>query len=130
MPTFLSCASVGRIEGGPIDEAPPHFIASTPDPGALNNTKKKISILFDEYIKLEKANEKVVISPPQVQQPEIKANGKRVVVELQDSLKSNTTYTIDFADAIQDNNEGNVLPDFSFTFSTGTVIDSMEKANA
>lgn len=120
-----SCASVGRIEGGPIDEAPPHFIASTPDPGALNNTKKKISILFDEYIKLEKANEKIVISPPQVQQPEIKANGKRVVVELQDSLKSNTTYTIDFADAIQDNNEGNVLPDFSFTFSTGTVIDSM-----
>lgn len=122
---LYSCASVGRIEGGPIDETPPHVIGSIPDPGALNNAKKKISILFDEYIKLEKANEKVVISPPQVQQPEIKANGKRVVVELQDSLKSNTTYTIDFSDAIQDNNEGNVLPDFSFTFSTGTVIDSM-----
>ena len=48
----------------------------------------------------------MVISPPQVQQPEIKANGKRVVVNLQDTLKANTTYTIDFADAIQDNNEG------------------------
>ncbi len=122
---LYSCASIGRIEGGPIDETPPHFVASIPEPGALNNTKKKVSILFDEYIKLEKANEKVVISPPQVQQPEIKANGKRAVVELQDSLKSNTTYTIDFADAIEDNNEGNVLPDFSFTFSTGAVIDSM-----
>ena len=122
---LYSCASIGRIEGGPIDETPPHFIGSTPEAGALHNTKKKISIVFDEYIKLDKANEKVVISPPQVQQPEIKASGKKVVVTLEDSLKSNTTYTFDFADAIQDNNEGNVLPDFSFAFSTGAVIDSM-----
>lgn len=122
---LYSCANVGRIEGGPIDETPPRFVGSVPEAGSLNNTKKKISIIFDEYIKLEKANEKVVISPPQIQQPEIKANGKKVVVTLEDSLKSNTTYTIDFSDAIQDNNEGNVLPDFSFTFSTGSVIDSM-----
>ena len=87
--------------------------------------KSKISIEFDEFIKLEKANEKVVISPPQVQQPEIKANGKRVVVNLQDTLKANTTYTIDFADAIQDNNEGNPMQGFTYTFSTGAELDSM-----
>ena len=76
---LYSCASVGRLEGGPIDEEPPHFVTGSPLPGALHNKKSKISIEFDEFIKLEKANEKVVISPPQVQQPEIKANGKRVV---------------------------------------------------
>ncbi len=122
---LYSCASVGRLEGGPIDEEPPHFVTGSPLPGALHNKKNKISIEFDEFIKLEKANEKVVISPPQVQQPEIKANGKRVVVNLQDTLKANTTYTIDFADAIQDNNEGNPMQGFTYTFSTGAELDSM-----
>lgn len=122
---LYSCASIGRPEGGALDETPPRFIGSTPVPGALNNKRTRITIEFDEFIKLEKPNEKVVISPPQVQQPEIKANGKKVVVNLKDTLKLNTTYSIDFSDAIQDNNEGNPLPDFGFTFSTGTVIDSM-----
>ena len=125
MAVLYSCASVGRLEGGSIDEEPPRFVTSSPLPGTLHNKKKKISIEFDEFIKLEKANEKVVISPPQVQQPEIKANGKRVVVNLQDTLKANTTYTIDFSDAIQDNNEGNPMESFTYTFSTGAELDSM-----
>ena len=123
---FYSCASIGRPDGGPLDETPPRFIGSTPAAGALNNTKTKVSLSFDEFIKLEKANEKVVISPPQVQQPEIKASGKKISVNLLDSLKPNTTYTIDFSDAIVDNNEGNPLGNFAFTFSTGSVIDTME----
>lgn len=122
---LYSCASIGRLEGGAIDETPPRFVTSSPLPGALHNKKKKIVIEFDEFIKLEKANEKVVISPPQVQQPEIKANGKKVVITLQDTLKANTTYTVDFADAIQDNNEGNPMPSFAYTFSTGAELDSM-----
>ncbi len=123
-----SCASIGRIEGGAYDETPPVFVESTPKAGALNyfnNKRRRIVLEFDEYINLESANEKVVISPPQVQQPEIKTNGKKVVINLQDSLKPNTTYTIDFADAIEDNNEGNPLPNFAFTFSTGDRLDSM-----
>ncbi|WP_373136398.1 Ig-like domain-containing protein [Bacteroides sp. HPS0048] len=123
---LYSCASIGRPDGGPLDETPPHFIGSTPAAGALNNTKTKVSLSFDEFIKLEKANEKVVISPPQVQQPEIKASGKKISVNLLDSLKPNTTYTIDFSDAIVDNNEGNPLGNFAFTFSTGSAIDTME----
>lgn len=125
---LYSCASVGRIEGGPIDETPPHFIAGNPAPGALHTKKNKISIEFDEFIKLDKPNEKVVISPPQVQQPEIKASGKKVVITLQDTLKANTTYTFDFGDAIQDNNEGNPLENFSYSFSTGQNLDSMAVA--
>ena len=122
---LYSCASIGRPEGGAIDETPPRFVGSTPLPGALNNSRKKITIEFDEFIKLDKPGEKIVISPPQVQQPEIKSNGKKIVITLKDTLKPNTTYSIDFSDAVQDNNEGNPLPDFGFTFSTGSVIDSM-----
>lgn len=123
---LYSCASIGRPDGGPIDETPPRFIGGTPEAGALNNKRTKVSLLFDEFIKLEKATEKVVVSPPQIQQPEIKASGKKIQVNLLDSLKPNTTYTIDFSDAIVDNNEGNPLGNFAFTFSTGAQIDTME----
>lgn len=124
--TLWSCASQGTPDGGPLDETPPRFIASTPVAGAVNNTRKKITLEFDEFIKLEKASEKVVVSPPQIQMPEIKPNGKRITINLLDSLKANTTYTIDFSDAIVDNNEGNPLGNFAFTFSTGAAIDTME----
>ncbi len=125
---LYSCASIGHPDGGPIDETPPRFIGSTPAAGALNYNKKRVVIEFDEFIKLEKANEKVVISPPQVKQPEIKPGGKKITVNLLDTLKLNTTYTIDFSDGIVDNNEGNPLGDFTFTFSTGSVIDTMQVA--
>ena len=114
---LYSCASIGRPEGGPKDYDPPRFVGSTPAAGAINNKRTKVSLQFDEFIKLEKATEKVVVSPPQIQQPEIKASGKKIQVNLLDSLKPNTTYTIDFSDAIVDNNEGNPLGNFAFTFS-------------
>lgn len=126
MIVVYSCASMGNPDGGPYDEEPPKFVRSTPKPFAINSKEKKVTIEFDEFIKLEKAAEKVVVSPPQLEQPEIKASGKKVVVGLVDSLKPNTTYTIDFADAIVDNNEGNPLGNYAFTFSTGTTIDTME----
>ena len=90
---FYSCASVGRIEGGPIDVDPPVFLRSTPVPGALDYDKPRVRIEFDEYIKLENPGEKVVISPPQVEQPEIKASGKRIIVNLVDSASSSTWWT-------------------------------------
>ena len=123
---MYSCASMGNPDGGPYDEEPPKFVRSTPKPFAINSKEKKVTIEFDEFIKLEKAAEKVVVSPPQLEQPEIKASGRKVVVGLVDSLRPNTTYTIDFADAIVDNNEGNPLGNYAFTFSTGTTIDTME----
>ena len=126
MIVVYSCASMGNPDGGPYDEEPPKFVRSTPKPFAINSKEKKVTIEFDEFIKLEKAAEKVVVSPPQLEQPEIKASGRKVVVGLVDSLRPNTTYTIDFADAIVDNNEGNPLGNYAFTFSTGTTIDTME----
>jgi hypothetical protein len=120
-----ACANPGSPSGGPIDVTPPKVLGSTPTASTLNSHRTKIVISFDEFIKLEKANEKVVISPPQIQQPEIKASGKKIIVNLLDSLKPNTTYSIDFSDAIEDNNEGNPLGNYAFTFSTGKVIDSL-----
>lgn len=122
---LYSCASIGRPDGGAYDETPPRFIGSTPQAGATKVTRTRIVLEFDEYIKLEKPNEKVIISPPQVQQPEIKPSGKKITINLLDTLKANTTYTIDFSDAIVDNNEGNPLGDFTFTFSTGDRIDTL-----
>ena len=120
--TLYSCASMGRPDGGPFDETPPRFIGSTPAAGAVNTKKSKIVLDFDEFIKLEKASEKVVVSPPQLQQPEIKPGGKRITVNLLDSLKPNTTYTIDFSDAIVDNNEGNPLGNFALHSLQGPLL--------
>ena len=126
---LYSCASIGRLEGGEEDFDPPVMLESSPRLGSVNQKNtKRFTIEFDEYIKLDKPQEKIVFSPPQAQAPEIKASGKKVVVNLQDSLQPNTTYTIDFADAIQDNNEGNPLTQFTYTFSTGEQLDTLAVA--
>lgn len=121
-----SCASIGTPDGGPYDEDPPKFVGSTPSLRSTNNKKTKIELMFDEFIKLEKASEKVIYSPPQLEQPELKVVGRKVTVEYLDSLKDSTTYTIDFSDAIVDNNEGNPMGNFTYSFSTGDNIDTME----
>ena len=123
-----SCASMGTPDGGPYDQMPPKFVGSSPQLRAVNVKSQKFELEFDEFIKLEKASEKVIISPPQMEQPEIKVVGKKVVGEFFDSLKDSTTYTIDFSDAIVDNNEGNPMGDFTYSFSTGAAIDTMEVA--
>ena len=121
----VACASIGSPDGGPYDETPPVFLGSTPEPFALGVKDKRVTLKFDEFIKIEKAAEKVVVSPPQITPPVIKTSGKGIVVELDDSLKANTTYSIDFSDAIVDNNEGNPLGNFAFLFSTGDNIDTL-----
>ena len=101
----ISCARMGQPDGGWYDDDPPVVVGSTPADRATNIKTNKITIYFDEFIKIENASEKVIVSPPQLETPEIKGAGKKIVVELKDTLKENTTYTIDFSDAISDNNE-------------------------
>lgn len=120
----FSCANIGRPSGGPKDETPPRFIRSNPPQNSVNTHKRKLDLEFDENILVEKIAEKVIISPPQKEMPEIRSNGRKLHIELKDSLKDSTTYVIDFSDAIVDNNEKNPLKDFSFAFSTGAVIDT------
>lgn len=123
---IYSCANIGSPNGGPYDETPPKFVSSTPIPNQINYTGKKIEILFDELIQIEKPSENVIITPPQMELPVIRSAGKKAVIELKDTLKPNTTYTIDFTNSISDNNEKNVFENFSFAFSTGDIIDTLE----
>ena len=123
---LTACANIGNPDGGPYDEEAPKIVGTSPAYGAVNARHRKIVLMFDENIKLDNPTEKVVISPPQINQPEIDAMGKRITIELKDSLKPGMTYTIDFADAIQDNNEGNPMPDYAFTFSTGETVDTFQ----
>lgn len=120
-----ACASIGRPEGGPRDEMPPVFVKSEPAIGALNYTNEKIVIEFDENVQVKDVMDKVVVSPAQKSMPSITANGRRVYVELKDTMLPNTTYTIDFSDAISDLNESNPLDGFAVDFSTGDEIDSL-----
>ncbi len=124
----VGCARMGSPDGGWYDDDPPRVVSATPADQSTNVTTQKITILFDEFIKLEDPTQNVIVSPPQLEMPEIQAKGKRIVVELKDSLKPNTTYTIDFSDAISDNNEGNPMGNFTYTFSTGEQIDTFEVA--
>ena len=121
-----ACARMGNPDGGWFDEQPPRVVGSMPKEQSIGIGNKKITIFFDEYIKLDNPSEKVVISPPQLEQADIRTHGKRITVELKDSLKPNTTYTVDFSDAISDNNEGNPMGNYTFTFSTGDHIDTLE----
>ncbi len=123
---MIGCARMGQPDGGWYDDDPPKVLSATPADQATNVNSKKITILFDEYIKLTDATNKVIVSPPQLEVPDIKATGKKIVVELQDSLMANTTYTIDFSDAISDNNENNPMGSYTYSFSTGERIDTFE----
>lgn len=123
---IISCANIGNPNGGPYDEEPPRFIGSTPPPNQTQYHGKKVEIFFDELIQLDNPTENVIITPPQKELPIVRSQGRKVVVELLDTLKPDMTYTIDFGSSIADNNEKNAFENFSFAFSTGEVIDSLE----
>ena len=123
---IVSCARMGQPDGGWFDDTPPRVVSTNPIEKGTKVKSKKVTITFDEFIKLEDASNKVVVSPPQIEPADIKSSGKNIIVELKDSLKENTTYTIDFSDAISDNNEGNPMGNYTYSFSTGERIDTFE----
>lgn len=123
---LASCASIGNPSGGPRDEDPPRFVRANPAPGSLNVSRQRIDIEFDELVNVKDAFTKVVVSPVPKSTPRVSSLGKRVTVQFTDSLLPNTTYTIDFADAIEDNNESNKLQGFTYSFSTGDVLDTLQ----
>ena len=124
-----ACANPGSgPDGGPYDEELPYVVSTTPASGDSGVKGRRVTLQFNEFIKLENASEKVTVSPPQIEMPDILTSGKRITVMLNDSLRPNTTYTIDFSDAIEDNNEGNPMGNYTFFFSTGRTVDTLEVA--
>lgn len=121
----LGCAQVGSPTGGPRDLDPPQVVESAPPNYSIHFKAKKILITFNEYIVLDNVNQELIVSPPMEEKPEVKLRKKTLIIEFEEALKENTTYTFNFGNAIKDLHEGNKLQNFEYVFSTGEVLDSM-----
>jgi len=121
----VACAKISAPTGGPKDTDPPVIVESQPLNESVNFTARSFTVTFDEYVVLDKINEKFMVSPPVATKPEIKLKGKDLVVTWEEELEDSTTYTFYFQDAIRDNNENNPIPSYQFVFSTGPVLDSL-----
>ena len=119
------CANIQRPMGGPKDVTPPRLLKATPSNMSRNFKAKIIQLDFDEYFKLANQYTEVTMSPAQDKPPEYKIKSKSLFIVLKDTLQKNTTYVINFGKAIADVNEGNVLKNFTYVFSTGPHIDSL-----
>lgn len=120
------CAQIGAPTGGPRDSIPPRLVSSSPPVNSVSFSGNRISLTFNEYIEVRDVQNNVLVSPYQKTTPVIEYKLRTVTVKLKDSLLPNTTYSIDFGNAIVDNNEGNPLKNFTYVFSTGKQIDSLE----
>ena len=127
---FLRCAKRGNPSGGPIDETAPVLLRATPELSKTKFKDDRIRLYFDEYVKLNKLNEQLIISPPidattYSITPQSTA-AKYIEIKFLDSLKPNTTYNFNFGQSIVDNNEGNPFSYFRYVFSTGEYVDSLK----
>ncbi len=120
-----ACARTGYPTGGETDRTPPEITKVAPENRTTNFAAKGFIVETDEYVVLKDVNNQVIISPPMKQFPQITSTGKKIKVQIKDTLLENTTYLFQFRDAIADFTEGNLLGDFSYVFSTGAVIDSL-----
>ncbi len=121
----FGCAQQGAPTGGPIDEAPPVLLKAEPENYSINFTAKKIMLTFDEFLDMGNFIQELVVSPPLNEKPEIKLRNKTLIIEFEDTLKSDITYTFNFGEGIKDLNEKNVLLNFEYVFSTGDYLDSL-----
>ena len=125
---WAACARVGSPTGGEQDKTPPKVVKTIPPNESVNFTGNRIRIFFDEFVTLRDIRKQLIISPPLAYFPEITPSGnasKYINIKILDTLRPNTTYTFNFGKSIQDNNEGNPLSFYTYTFSTGNTIDSL-----
>jgi len=120
-----ACAKISTPSGGKRDKDAPVVLESVPALNTKHFSGKSLKITFNEFVVLDNINEKLLVSPPMKMKPVISIKGKSVVADFEEKLKDSTTYTFYFQDAIRDLNEGNIIPDYQFVFSTGPVIDSL-----
>jgi len=121
---LVSCAQIVNPNGGERDLTPPQLLTTSPKNLSINFTKTTIQFKFNEFIQLNNPSEQIIISPPLENKPEFVNKGRLLEIKLKGRLLPNTTYTINFGNAIGDNKENNVVKDFVYVLSTGTIIDS------
>ena len=128
-PAFLwRCATVMNLEGGPIDTLPPVIVSMLPDNFTTNFTASKIYVTFDEFVQLKDQQKEFFTSPQMKKKPQLSIRGRGILIQIKDTLKENTTYALNFGSAVRDNNEGNPMGNYTYTFSTGQEIDTLEIA--
>lgn len=125
---YTSCANIGSPSGGVKDSIPPVVIKTIPELRGTNYSGKDVRFTFDEFIVSDEIKEKLVISPPMKKKPQVKMKGKTLIIEFEGDLKKESTYSLDFKDAVADNNEKNPIEDLRFSFSTGATFDSLRVA--
>lgn len=124
---IMGCAKRGSITGGFKDTLAPILNESVPKNFKTNFTGNEIKLYFNEYIKLKDINKQLIVSPPMNTAPVVSPTNasKYISIKLKDTLQPDTTYSLNFGQSIQDNNEGNIYPQFKYVFSTGSFIDSL-----
>ena len=120
------CGQILAPTGGPRDSLPPKLMSAVPPNQSVNFRGNRITLNFDEYVTLDQLRENLLVSPSPKNDPYIDSKLRSIIIKLRDTLEANTTYTINLGNSIHDLNEGNVLRNFSYTFSTGTTIDSLD----
>lgn len=123
---IVGCANIIPPSGGPRDSLPPVLLQATPPDSTTNFSAQRIQLTFDEFIDLKDVQNNLLFTPLFENNPEVSVRAKTVTVRFRDSLEPNTTYILNFGNAIVDFNESNPLRDFTYTFSTGPAIDSLE----
>lgn len=123
---ITGCAQIMTPTGGPRDTIPPKLIGAAPSERTINFNAKKITLNFDEYVQLDNVQQNLIVSPTPKALPVVDYKLKTITVKLRDTLLPNTTYSINFGNAIKDLNEGNPFRKYTYVFSTGSYIDSME----
>ncbi len=122
---IMSCANQVPPSGGPKDVKPPKVLKTVPENYSTNFSSHEVVITFNEYIQLKDLSKQLIISPPLQKPPDVSIHKKSLVIKLKEALKANTTYTMNFGEAIADINEGNILENYQYVFSTGDVLDSL-----
>ncbi len=120
-----ACANIIPPDGGARDSLPPRLLISTPKDSAINISPKLITLQFDEYINVQNINDNLIVSPTIKSNPLVDYKLRTVTIKIKDSLDANTTYSLNFGNAIKDINESNILKNFTYVFSTGKTIDSL-----
>ncbi|RBL93637.1 Ig-like domain-containing protein [Chitinophaga flava] len=124
--SLTRCANIVPPGGGPRDSIPPRLMAVNPPDSSLHFKNKKVYFVFDEFVELDNVNDKLIVSPTLKRTPIVTAKLRTVTLELKDTLQANTTYTFNFADAIRDINERNMIAEFQYVVSTGNYLDSLQ----
>lgn len=124
---FTQCANIVPPSGGPVDKDAPKLLSILPSDSSVNIKPKKIELTFDKFMELGDWSTVMTISPLIDIQPQVTANLKKVSITIPDTLLlDNTTYTIYLGNTLKDNREGTAYNEFTYTFSTGSFIDSLQ----